>query len=356
MKQEKVEKRIIPCESTLVQALKQMDSLDCKLLLVYKDEVFYSIISIGDIQRAIIKGIDLSEEISKILRTNITLGNEQHSIDEWKELMQKHRMEFLPILNERGELKEVLFWDELFGTEEHEVGALHVPVVIMAGGKGTRLKPITNIIPKPLIPIGDKPIIELITDSFVKAGVTNFYVSVNYKKEMIIRYFEEIPGKSYEMNFFTETEPLGTAGSLFLLKEELKETFFVTNCDILIKQEYAEILKYHRKHNNEITLVAAIKHYSIPYGTVETGVGGSLTSFREKPEIQYLVNAGMYILEPHLLNEIPEHTFFHITDLIDKIKGRGGNVGVFPVSEGAWMDIGEWKEYNKTVAKLGFDD
>ncbi len=224
----------------------------------------------------------------------------------------------------------------------------------MAGGKGARLKPITNIIPKPLIPIGDKPIIELITDSFVKAGVTNFYVSVNYKKEMIIRYFEEIPDKSYSMNFFTETEPLGTAGSLSLLKEELKDTFFVTNCDILIKQEYTEILEYHREHHNEITLVAAIKHYSIPYGTLETGVGGSLTSFREKPELQYLVNAGMYILEPHLLNDIPEHTFFHITDLIAIVKNRGGNVGVFPVSEGAWMDIGEWKEYDKTVARMGF--
>jgi NDP-sugar pyrophosphorylase family protein len=157
------------------------------------------------------------------------------------------------------------------------------------------------------------------------------------------------------MNYFTENEPLGTAGSLFLLREKLKETFFVTNCDILIKQDYAEILEYHYQHKNELTLVAAIKHYSIPYGTVKTGEGGSLKSFREKPDVQFLVNAGMYILEPHLLKEIPENTFFHITDLIDKIKRRGGNVGVFPVSEGAWMDIGEWKEYNKTVAKLGFD-
>jgi len=355
MKQEKVNKRIISFEATLVQALKQMDLVDCKLLLVYKEDLFYSIISIGDIQRAIIKGIDLSERLDTILRKNITLGHEHHTVAELKELMQKYRMEFLPILNGNRELKEVLFWEELFGPEEHAVAALHVPVVIMAGGKGTRLKPITNIIPKPLIPIGDKPIIELITDSFVKVGVTNFFVSVNYKKEMIIRYYEELADKNYRMQYFTETKPLGTGGSLHLLKNKLKETFFVTNCDILIKQDYADILEYHRQHKNEITMVAAIKHYSIPYGTVETGIGGSLTSFKEKPEIQFLVNAGMYILEPHLLGEIPDNTFFHITDLIEKVKNRNGNVGVFPVSEGAWMDIGEWKEYNKTVARLGFD-
>jgi dTDP-glucose pyrophosphorylase len=356
MQQEKIKKRSIACEATLVQALKQMDAMDCKLLLVFADNVFYSILSIGDIQRAIIKGVNLQEKVETILRKNIRLGHEQDDDRELKELMQKHRMEFLPILNADGHLKEVLFWDELFGSEEHEVSTLHVPVVIMAGGKGARLKPITNIIPKPLIPIGDKPIIELITDSFVKVGVTEFFVSVNYKKEMIKRYYDELPDKSYQMHYFTEDEPLGTAGSLFLLKEKLKETFFVTNCDILIKQDYAEILDYHYQHKNELTLVAALKHYSIPYGTVKTGEGGSLKSFREKPDMQFLVNAGMYILEPHLLNEIPENSFFHITDLIDTIKRRGGNVGVFPVSEGAWMDIGEWKEYNKTVAKLGFDD
>jgi dTDP-glucose pyrophosphorylase len=350
---DKIKKRSISCEASLVQALKQMDIVESKLLLVFKGDVFYSILSIGDIQRAIIKGINLSEPVELILRKNIRLGHEHDSESDLKELMQKYRMEFLPVLTHNGTLKEVLFWDELFGNEEHEVSKLRVPVVIMAGGKGTRLKPITNIIPKPLIPIGDKPIIELITDSFVNTGVSDFYVSVNYKKEMIKRYFEEIPDKKYRMHYFTENEPLGTAGSLFLLKEKLKETFFVTNCDILIKQDYAEILEYHYQHKNELTLVAAIKHYSIPYGTVETGAGGSLLSFREKPEIQFLVNAGMYILEPALLEEIPEHTFFHITDLIEKIKKRGGNVGVFPVSEGAWMDIGEWKEYNNTVARMG---
>jgi NDP-sugar pyrophosphorylase family protein len=264
-------------------------------------------------------------------------------------------MEFLPVLTLNGELKSVLFWEDIFQDQEPEIPQINVPVVIMAGGKGTRLKPITNIIPKPLIPIGDKPIIELIADSFAKAGVRDFYVSVNYKKEMIKRYFDEIEDRKYSMYYFSETQPLGTGGSLHLLKDKLDSTFFVTNCDILIKQDYAEILAYHYEHKNELTLVAAIKHYSIPYGTVETENGGNLVAFREKPELKFLVNAGMYILESHLLNEIPENTFYHITDLIEKIKSRGGNVGVFPVSEGAWLDIGEWKEYNHTMSRLGFE-
>ncbi len=352
-KQEKVKNRSISCNTSLVQALKQMDSHDCKLLLVFKEENFHSILSVGDIQRAIIRGVNLDEQVEYVLRKNVRLGHEQDSKEYLKDLMQKFRMEFLPILSLNGELKEILFWDEVFETEQ-QIAALDVPVVIMAGGKGTRLKPVTNIIPKPLIPIGDKPIIELIADSFAKAGVTDFFVSVNYKKEMIKRYFDELEGKKYQMHYFEEKEPLGTGGSLHLLTGKLDRTFFVTNCDILIKQDYSEILEYHYQNKNELTLVAALKHYCIPYGTVVAGEGGILKSFREKPEIKFLVNAGMYILEPHLLEEIPVNSFYHITQLIEKVKNRNGKVGVFPISEGAWMDIGEWKEYNQTITKMGF--
>ena len=156
---DKIEKRSINIESSLVNALKQMDLLDCKLLLVLKDDKFYSILSIGDIQRAIIKGLNLEEPVERCLRKNIRLGHTDDSIDELKQLMKKYRMEFLPILTSANELKEIWFWDEIFENLEPEVSQFTLPVVIMAGGKGTRLKPITNIIPKPLIPIGEKPII-----------------------------------------------------------------------------------------------------------------------------------------------------------------------------------------------------
>ena len=144
---------------------------------------------------------------------------------------------------------------------------------------------------------------------------------------------------------------MGTAGSLTLLKEIIHETFFVSNCDIIIEQDYSEILDYHREQKNLITIVAALKHYHIPYGTVETSENGRLVSLVEKPEITYKINSGMYILEPEVLNEIPENTFFHITHLIEKLLAKNEKVGVFPVSEKSWKDIGEWKEYLENYAR-----
>ncbi len=144
-------------------------------------------------------------------------------------------------------------------------------------------------------------------------------------------------------------EPLGTAGSLYLLKGKINNTFFISNCDIIIEEDYGEIYNYHKKNQNELTIVAALKHYAIPYGTLETGDNGILQKLHEKPELVFKINSGMYILEPHLLKEIPENKIFHITKLIENIKKRGGKVGVFPVSENSWKDIGEWSAYLKQI-------
>jgi NDP-sugar pyrophosphorylase family protein len=186
--------------------------------------------------------------------------------------------------------------------------------------------------------------VEEIFSRFGKYGSNVFFISLNYKADLIEYYLthKELP---YKLVFFREEKPMGTAGSLSLLKGKINKTFFVTNCDILIEQDYSEILDYHRENNNEITIVAALMHYSIPYGTIETGENGRLIKLKEKPELTLKINSGMYILEPHLLKQIPDNTFFHITDLIEKIIMRNGRVGVFPVSQKSWKDIGDWKEY-----------
>jgi NDP-sugar pyrophosphorylase family protein len=164
---------------------------------------------------------------------------------------------------------------------------------------------------------------------------------------MIKHYFDELQNTDYKLTFFNEDKPLGTAGSMYMLKGKIDETFFVSNCDILIKNDYSGILDYHRHHKNEITIVSAFRHYPIPYGIIETSDNGRLKSITEKPELSFQINTGMYILEPQLLDEIPENSFFHITDLIQKIKKRKGNIGVFPISEKSWIDIGGWDEYIK---------
>ena len=329
---------------TILSALKQMDNIDRKLLVVMDKDVFLGLLSIGDIQRAIINDINIENAISEILRENFIVASPDDTIKTIKELMLKNRMELCPVLDDNGDLIKIYFWEDWFGNNQlNPKKKFDLPIVIMAGGFGTRMKPLTNVIPKPLIPIGEETILEDILSKFAKHGSTRFYLSLNYKAELIEFYLrnKKLP---YTLNFFTENKPMGTAGSLSLLKGKINSTFFVSNCDIIIDQDYSDILEYHKTNKNEITVVAALKHYSISYGTLTTGENGELKSLIEKPEFTFKINSGMYVLEPHLIDEIPD-CFFHITHLIDNIKKRGGRVGVFPISEKSWKDIGEMHEY-----------
>ncbi len=332
----------------IITALKKMDAEKTKLLIVGDETHFQGLISIGDIQRAIINNIDLNSPISSILRKDIIVASINDSQEEIKQKMLKIRAEFMPVINDKKKIVRIIFWEDLWVEEKLPPSEkINLPVVIMAGGKGSRLRPITNVLPKPLIPIGEKPIIEHIINRFVEVGCNKFYFSVNYKSELIEYYFNSFEHPAYYIEYFQEEKPLGTAGSLHLLNGIIDSTFFVSNCDIIIDQDYSQIYHYHKNNANELTIVAALKQYKIPYGIIDTEKNGLLKSIQEKPEITYKINAGLYILEPHLLNEIPQNEFFHITDLIDKIKTRNGKVGVFPVSEKSWKDIGEWDEYLK---------
>jgi dTDP-glucose pyrophosphorylase len=339
--------RVIDVKSSLLDALKKMDELAKKLLIVIDNNSYIGLLSVGDIQRAIISNKPLETQVSKVLRNDNRIAKPSDSIIFIKEMMLEFRMELCPVVNEKHQIEKVYFWEDLFLNEKPEPKKqFNLPIVIMAGGVGSRLKPLTNVLPKPLIPIGEKTILEHIFDRFSEYGNISFLVSLNYKAELIEYYVNNLK-LPFDFHFFKEDMPMGTAGSLSLIKDRLKETFFITNCDILIEQDYSEILDYHRNNNNELTIVAALKHFHIPYGIIETGENGSLETMIEKPDLTYKINSGMYILEPELLNEIPEGKFFHITDLIETIKKRNGKLGVFPVSEKSWIDIGEWDKYIK---------
>jgi NDP-sugar pyrophosphorylase family protein len=213
------------------------------------------------------------------------------------------------------------------------------------------LKPITNVLPKPLFPIGEKTILELIMDRFCEIQCNHFYISLNYKSGIIKQYLDSLKDHEYNIVYIEEDRPLGTAGSLHLLKDTINSTFFVSNCDIIIDTEYGEIYDYHIQNKNDLTIVGALKHYSIPYGTITTGKEGMMESFSEKPEFTFQVNSGMYILEAGLLHEIPEGQSFDITDLIKNLQDRNGKIGVFPVSEKSWKDIGNWNDYLAEIKK-----
>lgn len=347
-----IDKRIetisIAKSQSIIAALKQMDAMKTKLLLVLDGEKFCSLLSIGDIQRAIIGNVSMDTPVESILRDKVNVANAEDSRERIISRMKERRNDFMPIVDEERNIVDVIFWEDISSYKETRIkNQFNLPVVIMAGGQGTRLRPLTNILPKPLIPIGEQTMVEDIMDRFVDCGCEKFYMSVNYKADVIKNYFEQQASKQYDITYFQEDKPLGTAGSLHLLSEKINDTFFVSNCDIIIDDDYSEILRYHRENENEITIVAAIKNISIPYGTLETKEEGLLSGIKEKPSYTFKINTGMYILEPHLLEEIPKDEFYHITFLIEKLCNANRRVGVYPINEGSWTDIGNWEEYMK---------
>lgn len=346
---EKIKDRAIQSSMTVLQSLKKMDEAKVKMLFVFENDKFLSILTIGDIQRAIIKQVNLNDCVLSILDSNKAFASLNESKNIIREKMLRLRAECMPVVDDEGNLVDVYFWSDFFKQSEGEQREkIDLPVVIMAGGKGTRLKPITNVIPKPLVPVGDKTILEVIMDQFESIGTKKFYMSVNYKAHMMEYYLSQLDHK-YDIEFFMEDKPLGTIGSVALLKGKITTPFFVSNCDIVIDQDYRDVYDYHKSNNNDITIVTAVKSIRIPYGVIEAGENGLMTGLKEKPEQTYMINTGVYILNPELIDEIPECEFFHITHLMEKVKARGGRVGCFPVSEHAWRDMGEWPEYLKMI-------
>lgn len=347
----KIDNRKIPYNTTIIASLKKMDLEKTKTLFVFSKNRFMGMLTIGDIQRAILKNINLEDSVEKILDKNKIYARGDEPIDNIRAKMYRLRAECMPVVGNDGELLDVYFWSDLFGSRQDMPKAkLNLPVVIMAGGKGSRLAPLTNIYPKPLIPIGEKTIIETIMDKFTAYSCHDFYISVNYKAEMIKNYFDFIDNKAYNIEYFREEKPMGTAGSLRLLKNVLHSTFFVSNCDIMVYEDFANILDYHKKNENELTVVAAVKTFSIPYGTIETGDNGVLKNIHESPNLSFKINTGLYILEPSLFDDIPDD-FYHITDLMEKLIKENRKVGVYPISQSDWMDMGNWNEYLKFIKK-----
>lgn len=336
---------------TILNALKKMDDEAVKSLLIFKQNKFISLLTIGDIQRAILRNVNLNSIVENIVDENKKYAQKDDDLEIIKSKMHSMRAEIMPVISNEGDLLKIYTWNELFSEKNISFKQkLDVPVIIMAGGKGTRLKPLTNVIPKPLIPLNDKTILEIIMDQFIEIGSSKFYISVNYKHE-ILKYYLENTNKNYDVDYFKEEQPLGTIGSVSLLKGIVKMPFFVTNCDIIIDQDYRDVYDYHIQNKNIITIVSAIKSQKIPYGVIKSGDEGLLVELTEKPENSYLINTGVYILNPEIIDDIPENTFFNITDLIEKVQEAGGRVGCFPVSEKSWTDIGDWSEYLNFIRK-----
>lgn len=349
MVKDKIEELVVPLSYTLMDAMKHMDRVKKKILFLFDGENFVSILTIGDIQRAIIGGKALDDSVTSIPSTNKIYATPSESMASVHNKMARLRAEYMPVIDAEGRLVDVILWRDVVQEEsEPERDAINLPVVIMAGGLGTRLKPITNVIPKPLIPIGEKTIIEAIMDQFQGIGCRKFYISVNYKSNILRYYLDQLP-EHYDVEYIEEDKPLGTIGSVSLLRGRIDTPFFVSNCDALISQDYRDVYEYHQNSRNDITIVTALKSYAIPYGVIETTEGGILTGIKEKPQLAYQINTGVYVLNPEMIDEIPDGQFFHITDLFERVRANDGRIGCFPVSDGSWVDIGEWDKYLQLI-------
>lgn len=345
-----IDKYLIDSNSTVKKTIEKMELEKCDaLLIVNSDRILLGIFTMGDMRRFFLRCVDLSVSIENAMNKDPIVF---YSRDEVTEYMSKHKLVVYPIVDECNRVIDVIFNDSRVN-EENISSILHdIPLVIMAGGKGTRLYPYTKILPKALIPIGEKTITERIINNFERYGCKKVFFILNYKSGMIKAYYNDLK-KNYEVDYIDELNFLGTAGGLRLLKDKIKSTFFVSNCDILINADLECIYKTHVTEKNKITFVCSMKELEIPYGVIETNSDGSIRKIKEKPEYSFLVNTGLYVLEPEVLNEIGENEYIHLPDLAQKYIERGERVGVFPISERAWMDMGQFNEMDKMLKTLG---
>lgn len=341
--------------ATIKETLKALDRTAEKTLFVTDGEShLLGTITDGDVRRALLAGSGLDDFIEpRYNRSSVYFRLEGFDQEEARRVMLARRIIAAPLVDGSGKVCDFITWDQLAGGSEisspKTYDKVDIPVVIMAGGKGTRLAPFTNILPKPLIPIGDRTALEIIMDQFKKYGAREFLLTVNYRSEMIRAYFEGIEKKDYEVRFYKEPDFYGTAGSLYLVKADLPNTFFVSNCDIIVRTDYSNVVAFHRANKADLTLIASIRHQVIPYGVVEFGDGGRVIRVVEKPEYSMPISTGVYVVDKSCLDLIPKGKLFHMTHLIDSLLERGARVFSYLVNEGDYSDLGQWSEYGRYI-------
>lgn len=337
-------KRLVKKDYKIKDALKKLDTIKPKILFVEENNKLLGALTDGDIRRYLLSGGSVKDDVYKAC--NKKPKRVAYSLNEAISLLDKNYIA-IPIIDKNKNILDIYVGERLNKKNKKK---LNVPVVINAGGKGTRLEPFTKILPKPLIPVGDLPIIEHIMTRFEEYGCDKFNIIVNYKKELIKTYFREID-KTYNINFTDENTPLGTGGGLSLLKNKIKETFFFITCDSLLLEDYDEILKYHKKNKNDITIICAKKNITIPYGIINIDSDNNFDSITEKPEYSFLTNTAMYILEPKILKDI-EKKKIDFPDIIKMEKEKGRKISVYSIDENNWLDMGVMSELEKMRIRL----
>jgi dTDP-glucose pyrophosphorylase len=312
------------------------------LLLCDGDNVLLGLLTDGDIRRAILRGLPFDQPCSTIASREPVVGAPGVSPAEALRLMDRSKdfvLNHLPIIDDDGRIVELLLRSDFVSEEQ-----LGLSAVIMAGGLGTRLRPLTDDLPKPMLPMGDRPLLELTIERLREAGIRRVNVTTHYLAEKITSHFGDGQALDVDINYITEGRPLGTAGGLKLMSD-LDETLLIINGDILTEVDFRSMLAYHRDHGADATVGVRQYEIQVPYGVIECD-GMRVRGVREKPVLSFLVNAGIYLVEPTVRRYIPDGERFDMTDLIERLVEKGRHVVSFPIVE-YWLDIGRHGDYQQ---------
>lgn len=339
MQQGKVSNHIINQSNNVRDALILLDKLstDAILFVVNENNQLIGSLTDGDIRRGFINGYDFHDPITSYMQHNPVAFEEKNYSLEDLELSKKFRI--VPILNENKEIIDIVNF-------RLQRTILPIDVVIMAGGKGQRLLPLTADTPKPLLKIGDKPIIEYNIDQLIKVGVKSITLSVNYLAEQIIHYFGNGENKGIEIDYIKEDKPLGTIGSILLKRSFLHDDILVMNSDLLTNIDFADFYKTYKDTNADIAVAAVSYKVKVPYGVLETNSDNTVVSLKEKPSYTYFSNAGIYLIKKEILSMIPRDSFFDITDLMERVIDMKNKLVTYPLNC-YWLDIGKHEDFQK---------
>ena len=347
-----MQKYLLDKNKTLKDALKKLEKIKEKCLLITRSgNILAGTVTDGDIRRAIFNGANVSTNVYKFAKKNpVTLRNvdiENRNQDsnknfKLKKVLKKStddKFDIIPVIDKKRIIKKIIYRKNIKNLFQDKQTLRKIPVLIMAGGRGTRLKEFTNYFPKPLVPVQNSTALEYIINMFKIAGFSKFFISLNYKKNLIKSYLKEIKVKN--VKYLEEKNFLGTAGAIGMLNGKVKSDFFVINCDSILSINLKKFYEFHRKNNYKITLAAASKNFNLPYGSCELKNNGQLKKITEKPNINYLVNVGLYIIKSDLISLVQKNKFLGMDAFIKKVQKRKGSVGVFPIEEESWIDVGQ---------------
>lgn len=346
-----INKYLVSENITINNAFKRLNEIEHKcLIVVKKKKYFLGTLTDGDIRKYLVKNPNINNTIKKIYnKKSIFFYKNKYSQEKANFLIKKNKIPLIPILNKSNLVINFVSDDTKINFKIKKISN-ETGLIIMAGGAGRRMRPFTHILPKSLLPINDKPVIEHILSSFEKYGLNEAYISINKKSKILQAYFQENKS-NMKLKFLKEIEPLGTAGSLSLLKKKYKN-IFISNCDTILNANFKEAIDYHIKNNFDILIFSFIKNYRIPYGVCKFDKEKNFKEIFEKPKIKFFINSGIYIIKNNIIKLIPKNQRIDFPDLIKLAKKNNKKIGTFLVKEKSWFDVGQWSLYEKTIKIL----